>query len=70
MGLFPPWTDIVHFKTIHTESPIGYALILAPPQLGAAHIVKIDFSRLLLQWALVALAVGGGQIFLKDSTGK
>ena len=56
MGLFPPWSYTVG-ATVHSEKPAGYALIIAPPEpesKAAAFGVKLDFSRLIVQWMVLA----------------
>lgn len=67
MGLFPPWTDTFHRAGMKAvEKPAGYSFLLTPPSseriTSAYYGVQIDFSRLLLQWFLMAIA-GGGVVF-------
>jgi hypothetical protein len=67
MGVFPPWTEALHFENIHAESPLGYAFILSPPKAVVPYTVRIDIIRLLLQWTVVALAVGGGLVYFQTT---
>ncbi len=63
-GLFPPWqytADRNGEYGFHSSKPAGYSLIFHPPKPqdnGAAFGVKIDFGRLLLEWAALAAATG------------
>jgi hypothetical protein len=54
MGLCPPWLEGT------SGAPGRYAPIFNPPrsEQGAAPM-QIDFSRLVLQWAMVGMVVGG-----------
>lgn len=77
MGLFPPWTytgDTGH------EKPAGYALIITPPEppsvLGRVYRrfkdvkgVKLDWSRLIVQWLVVAAATGVAMFLLTGQPG-
>ncbi|MFI5364967.1 MAG: hypothetical protein ACHQ4J_05025 [Candidatus Binatia bacterium] len=69
MGLFPPWTKSVHVRQVHFQRPAGYALIFEPPEPQGSESLEIDFVRLLIQWIGIALLVGGGILYLKDSGG-
>jgi len=53
MGLLPPWTygGVV---------PAGYRFIASPPKTEGFWGVKIDMSRLLIQWAVTIAASGVG----------
>jgi hypothetical protein len=57
MGLFPPWT----FHYDGNEYTVGYKFITQ-----ATGPVKIDESRLLIQWFCVCIVVGGLVLILKD----
>jgi hypothetical protein len=73
MGLFPPWTIMTQYnspagKTV-LEEPGDYSLIWEPPSIPKSAIwsnAKIDFSRLLIQWAAVAFVIAGGLFFFKE----
>jgi hypothetical protein len=61
MGLSPPWTYTLDIQSIHREKPAGYALIIAPPtpeKDAPAFGVRLDISRLLVQWLVLAAATG------------
>ncbi|MFC1587824.1 hypothetical protein ACFL54_05910 [Planctomycetota bacterium] len=66
MGIYPPWKftfDIVEQgEKLHSEKPAVYSLINNPPEPEwfDTHIgVALDMTRLLIQWGLVLLMVGG-----------
>ena len=69
MGIFPPWTYTLNTDKVNSESPAGYALIFSPPETqnkaSAAFGIKIDITRLLIQWIVV-----GGATFLFFSQAK
>jgi len=67
MGMFPPWTKTFHYEQVHSEGPAGYALIIEPPKADMLYTVKIDLSRLFVQWIVVAMAVGGGLLYFRQS---
>lgn len=49
--------------SIHVEKPAGYALIISPPgpERKDGHFgVRIDISRLIVQWLVLAAAMGLG----------
>jgi len=62
IGLFPPWTYTFDAQSIHSEKPAGYALIVSPPgpeETGSpAFGVRLDISRLLVQWLVLVAATG------------
>ena len=51
MGLYPPWQVI-------GGNPAGYGFLYSPP-LMPEQILKLDWSRLLLQWCLVGFVTAG-----------
>jgi hypothetical protein len=72
MGFYPPWVLPVNALGIRGRQNHGYKLILIPPihksrdeelELGTS----IDFQRLSVQWAAVALIIGGLIVTLKDN---
>jgi len=66
IGLFPPWVYTFKHKDTYSAKSAGYAFIaVAPPpeQDTLAHGVKIDLSRLLIQWVLL-VGVSGGVLLL------
>ena len=58
MGSFPPWTYFNSYR----EFSAGYTFIVTPPyapgELGYG--VKLDLSRLVVQWIMVLMAMGIG----------
>ena len=59
MGLFPPWKYTFQSSISHSEEPAGYRFIASPPSRrvsNSMHGVKIDATRLLIQWAMTILA--------------
>jgi hypothetical protein len=71
MGFYPPWVLPVNALGIRGRQNYGYKPILIPPihksrdeklELGTS----IDFQRLAVQWAAVALITGGLLITFKD----
>lgn len=71
MGIFPPWTDSFLLDSgtqgrVQSQGSAGYAFILAPPKAEFLHSITIDITRLLVQWVVVALAVGFGTLCLGE----
>ena len=67
MGIYPPWTFTFKGNTTYSEEPAGYGLIVSPPdkkQDSFYHGIKIDTSRLLIQWAVVGAAIGMGLLMI------
>lgn len=63
MGLFPPWTYTFKVQSIYSEKPAGYSFIASPPAKNSndqRQGIKIDMSRLLIQWVVVIAASGCG----------
>jgi hypothetical protein len=63
LGLFPPWTYTLDAQSIHREKPAYYSFIALPPKPefnSVTHGVKIDISRLIVQWVILAAAVSLG----------
>jgi len=69
MGIFPPWVAIAEASHFY----LGYSFILSPPEemkRGEMHIAVIELTRLLTQWIMVAVIVGGLIITFKDKKPK
>jgi hypothetical protein len=67
MGAVPPWTYTFTARSIYSEVPAGYSFIANPPKprdSSAAHGVKLDIVRLLVQWLIVATATALGIVLL------
>ena len=63
MGIYPPWTYTFKYKTTYSEEPAGYGFIASPPSTRKSsllHGIKIDMSRLLVQWAVAVVASSFG----------
>jgi len=63
MGVHPPWTYTFTSNQMQSEKPAGYEFIFSPPRTERSkrsYGVKIDVSRLAVQWFVVALATGLG----------
>ncbi len=52
MGLYPPWKFI-------NESPTGFGFLYMPPSVVGQPPVKLDISRLLVEWSLVGFVTAG-----------
>ena len=62
MGVFPPWVYTFDARSVHSRKPAGYYFILTPPtpeNTSQAYGVRLDVSRLLVQWLVVATSVAG-----------
>jgi hypothetical protein len=63
-GIMPPWqftADRNGNYGFHSRQPAGYALIFDPPtnpEHTAGNGVQIDYGRLFLEWAVLAVATG------------
>lgn len=62
VGMYPPWVEGGSGGT-----PASYAPIFAPPPSVPGHPpMQIDFSRIFLQWSMIALVAGGLVVSGKD----
>ncbi len=52
MGLYPPWKFI-------NESPTSFGFLYMPPSVVGQPPVKLDISRLLVEWSLVGFVTAG-----------
>jgi hypothetical protein len=59
IGLYPPWTETYYSAKYNSEQPKGYSLIFSPPTTYLPQGIKIDVTRLVVQWILA-----GGVIFV------
>jgi hypothetical protein len=58
-GIFPPWDSVIDSQGVHLQKDLGYHLLFEPPTAnGRYSSSKIDFSRLGLQWFLIACTTG------------
>jgi len=63
MGVFPPFTYTFSLLSTNQSKPAGYSLIISPPKPekdAPAYGIRLDTSRLIVQWAIVAIATGIG----------
>ena len=68
MGLFPPWTTNAPTEMKNSGTPYGYGFIGSPPDpherkwsnSGRRYGIKIDTTRLLIQWIVIIVASSGG----------
>lgn len=73
MGLFPPWFYSINVQGLKSRRNTGYKSILSAPEaIGEGRFqeligANIDFSRLAVQWAMVAVITGGFIVSLKNS---
>jgi len=69
MGVVPPWVEIVRGPIQgggnYMEFPCGYYLLVAPPKPQNCISYKVDTTRLVIQFVLVALVMGGAILTLK-----
>ena len=62
MGLFPPWVYTRDARSVHSRKSAGYYFIFTPPAPEynySSNGVRLDVSRLLIQWLVVATSVAG-----------
>ena len=68
-GVFPPWTFRIGLSDIRVERSAGYHLIVSPPapelspRFPIRTSVHLDWSRLVLQWLVLAGVVGGALVW-------
>jgi len=61
--LYVPWQRTIDFTqprvaSVHTHQPLGYSLIFNPPaEPNSGYTVgfRVDFDRLFLEWAILAV---------------
>jgi|WetSurMetagenome_2_1015567.scaffolds.fasta_scaffold1208274_1 hypothetical protein len=72
-GLFPPWVQTFKKDGMYSEKSLGYFIIISPPHPEStfrALGIKIDFSRLFLQWFLIGLIGASAIVFTTDKKEK
>lgn len=69
MCLIPPWKHTFKRSSIYSEEPAGYYFILDPPERKSnlAFGLKLDLTRLSIQWVMILLGTGLG-VFLTATT--
>ncbi len=68
IGLFPPWVYTLDTANMHTEKPAGFALIVKPPtpeRDAPAFGVRLDMSRLFVEWLILAASASLGLLLTK-----
>jgi len=65
MGLFLPWKHTLDYESIRWERPAGYAFIALPPEPEGAIGARIDISRLIVQWLILAAASSLGMFMTR-----
>jgi hypothetical protein len=73
MGLFPPWIHTFNVKAVNIERAGNYGFMFSPPppERNLSFLneklwgVRLDVSRLLIQWILVVVIVCGLVVLLK-----
>lgn len=60
MTLFPPWRAVSNPPGYDVTQSIGYGIFMRPPRspLGYESYVVINYGRLFLQWAGLAVITG------------
>ena len=60
IGIIPPWNYTYKTSSIYIEKDAGYSFIMSPPPARGRHGIKIDISRLVIQWIVTIAATTGG----------
>jgi len=63
IGVVPPWKHTFKSSSTYSEVPAGYSFITSPPPRRAksfSHGIKIDISRLVIQWIVTIAATTAG----------
>jgi len=80
LGLFPPWLERADIPyKIHFDKALGYRFISSPPgstligQPGLSYLkdattIRVDFSRLLIEWIIVVAITAALLLVLRSST--
>lgn len=60
MTLYPPWTAVTNPPDYSVKQSIGYGIFMRPPRspLGYESYVVINYGRVFLQWAGLAVVTG------------
>jgi hypothetical protein len=84
MLIYPPWVKITNIVTpaayatplqTETQESAGYSWLLEPPKANNSppfHYasIRIDYARLVTQWAVAAFVLGAGLLYFKGSDKK
>lgn len=63
MGTILPWNYTYKSSSTYSEAPAGYYFITSPPprrMKSFSHGIKIDVSRLIIQWIITIAATSAG----------
>ena len=63
IGVVPPWKHTFKSSSTYSEVPAGYSFITSPPPRRVksfSHGIKIDISRLVIQWIVTIAATTAG----------
>ena len=60
MGAILPWNYTYKSSSTYREIPAGYYFIFISPPTRRAHGIKIDISRLAIQWIITIAATTAG----------
>jgi hypothetical protein len=63
IGVVPPWKHTFKSSSTYSEVPAGYSFITSPPPRRSksfSHGIKIDISRLVIQWIVTIAATTAG----------
>jgi hypothetical protein len=52
IGIYPPWTETYYSNKYESETPKGYSFIFSPPHAYLPFGIKIDITRLIIQWLI------------------
>ena len=67
MSLFPPWF-YTHARITEVQTNAGYHFLLIPPlpydKVGSG--IRLDTSRLFVQWVVIAIITSGLIVTFKD----
>ena len=60
MGAILPWNYTYKSSSTYRETPAGYYFIIFSPPTRRGHGIKIDVSRLIIQWITTIAATSAG----------
>ena len=60
IGVIPPWNYTYKSSSTYRETDAGYSFIMSPPPARGGHGIKIDISRLVIQWIVTIAATTAG----------
>ena len=60
IGILPPWNYTYKYSSTYRETDAGYSFIMSPPTAQGRQGIKIDISRLVIQWIVTIVATTAG----------